>query len=153
MKDETPCALKPLVFGITSDQFDELDHLIHRLRAHGDVIASGGADELSKGSLLFIGEVIFEAASTVADIFDRIDEQTLEKTDKASSRAASMAGRPVFASKMHRDLLHARSIVQLMQTSAQQAEVEGLGGSCAGVSDLLGKVIAYVEVNFETSAQ
>lgn len=148
----TGTACKFFIFGITSDQFDELDRLIWRIRAQSDVISSGCTMHLSEESLPLLGEMIFEAAETIGEIFDRIGDQTLEKAAKAPSRAAPVAGHPMFTSQMHHALVHAQSIVQVIQNSAHQAgNAEAIGGSCVVVSDLLARVIKYVQAHFDTS--
>ena len=142
---------EPLVFGITSDQFDELDRLIHRLTAHGDVIASGCADELSDGNLLFVGEVILEAARAARAIFERIDAQKLENSAPAPAAAAPQARLPIFAHGMHDRILRAYSIMQLLGIAAYQDDgMDDAGGACRVVSDLLWQVNEYIADNFDS---
>lgn len=63
-------------FGVTLDQLDALYHLAGKLRANGDLIATGNAAALAAGSLPIIGETIFEIANAVHELIEQISAQT-----------------------------------------------------------------------------
>lgn len=72
-------------FGVTLDQIDALDRLIQTIAAHGDVLAAGGADELSGRTLPLLGQAIHEAATTVRGILDGVEAQRLERDEDGRS--------------------------------------------------------------------
>jgi hypothetical protein len=73
-----------LTFGVTLDQLDELNSLIRRITANGDVIAVCGANLLDRQSLPALGEAIYDAACGVRSILAQIHEQRVENS--ASSK-------------------------------------------------------------------
>lgn len=70
----------PLAFGVTLDQLDELNSLIRRITAKGDVVAVCAADLLDGQSLPALGEAIYDAGRRVRNIHTHIHEQRLENS-------------------------------------------------------------------------
>ncbi len=151
MKAETGFA--DLSCGLTVDQLDRLQQLTGNIRAQGDVLAIGRPRELAPGSLEVIGDVIFQAACEVREIFDQIESQRLAGATATPTSAATQATRPAFDSDMHEALLQAYSIMQLINIAAHQDDgTDDASGACTLVSALLWKVHEYVVANFESSA-
>lgn len=65
------------VFGVTLDQIDELHGLLRTITANGDMVTVGCEEPLHPQTASALGEGIFNAALTVREIVDRIEEQRL----------------------------------------------------------------------------
>lgn len=66
-----------LSFGVTLDQIDELHGLLRTITANGDMVTVGCQEPLHPQTVSALGEGIFNAALSVREIVDRIEEQRL----------------------------------------------------------------------------
>lgn len=145
-------AYEPLRFGATLDQIDELNRLVRTITASSDAIAVSGDDLMDDRSLPTLGDAIYDAGLAVREIVDQVYRQKLEKGAAVAVAAAPVAGRARFASDMHDSLLCARSIVQASDAAAgPSGAAEDAAGVCRAVSELVGRVIDYIERHFDTS--
>lgn len=62
-------------FGVTLDQIDELNRLVHAITAHGDVVMLGSASEFSDHTLSAMGEAIYDAGTAVHEILEQVQTQ------------------------------------------------------------------------------
>jgi hypothetical protein len=84
-------------FGVTLDQIDALNRLIHTISAHGDVVATGHTAELAHHTLPLMGQAIYDAALAVRTLLDQVEAQRLGQASNPRSgvgeeRAAYAAG-------------------------------------------------------------
>ncbi|SOD50768.1 hypothetical protein [Pseudoxanthomonas wuyuanensis] len=141
-----------LSFGATLNQIDELNRLVRTITASSDAIAVSGDDLMDDHSLPTLGDAIYDAGMAVREIVDQVYRQKLKKGAAAAATAVPVAGRATFASDMHDSLRCARSIVQAADTAAgQSGGAEDAAGVCRAVSELVGRVIDYIERHFDTS--
>lgn len=83
---QTGAGGKPLLFGMTLHQMDELDRLHTLIHANGDVVYSAEQAELSLDTVSEVGRAIFDAAIAVQEIMDQVSEQRLPWAPKLSPR-------------------------------------------------------------------
>lgn len=68
--------------------------------------------------------------------------------------AQNRAPRPMFAGEMHTTLVQAEAIVQVINSAAYRADgADGIGGSCWAVSQMLQRIIDYIEGHFDTTVE
>lgn len=147
-------ASRPLVFGVTLDQVDALDRLVRTIAANGDVIATGGTAHLDERSLPALGDAIYDAAHAVRDILDEVGEQKLAAAAATIAPGVPEGGRQAFPGEMRDRLLQARLIMRLAHAAAGRAGgPEDIAGACRAASEMVGKVIEYLEANFDASPE
>jgi hypothetical protein len=66
------------LFGVTLNQFDEINLLLDSLRAHGNVVTCSDHAELSDVTLSIMGDAIVRDAQKLRDIIDDVNAQELE---------------------------------------------------------------------------
>lgn len=75
--DADEAATGDLVFGVTLDQIDTLNRLVHAITAHGDVVAASDMAEYADGTLSQMGHVVFDAGLEVRAVLDEVESQRL----------------------------------------------------------------------------
>ncbi len=65
------------VFGVTLDQIDTLNRLVHAITAHGDVVAASDMAEYADGTLSQMGHMVFDAGLEVRAVLDAVEAQRL----------------------------------------------------------------------------
>ncbi|NII10159.1 hypothetical protein [Oleiagrimonas sp. C23AA] len=73
-----PSAQPRYPFGVTLDQIDELNLLLGRIAAHGDVVIASHEAEFADHTLSLVGDMIFREARQVRDIVFDIASQMLD---------------------------------------------------------------------------
>jgi hypothetical protein len=76
---KTDVAGKPLLFGVSLNQVDELNRLLGVITAMGNVFATGNAGLMREEGLVVLGDVIFDSACEVRGILDEVYGQRLRK--------------------------------------------------------------------------
>ncbi|MGY0634052.1 XAC0095 family protein [Luteimonas sp. A478] len=71
-------AVGGFVFGVTPDQFDALDRVIHTISAQGDAVAASHMADLARPTLPVLGQAIFDGATTLAELLAQVHEQRLD---------------------------------------------------------------------------
>jgi len=69
---------KRCLFGVTLDQFDEIDRLLDSLRALGNVVTCSDHAELSDATLSIMGDVIVRDVMKLRDIIGDVNAQELK---------------------------------------------------------------------------
>lgn len=64
-------------YGVTIDQIDQFNNLIRTITANGDVITVGCAEPLHSQTVSALGEAVYDAALSLREVFDQIQEQRL----------------------------------------------------------------------------
>lgn len=67
------------VFGVTMDQFDTLDRLVCRVRAHGDVVSGSDEAHFDSNTLPLVGDAIYEQAEALHALLGEVEGQSLRK--------------------------------------------------------------------------
>ena len=85
------------LFGVTLEQIDRLDRLIHMISAHGDVVIASDEAEFADYTLSALGDAIFNDARAVREIIRQVNSQRLgeargPQTGVGEERAAYRAG-------------------------------------------------------------
>lgn len=94
--DADEAATGDLVFGITLDQIDTLNRLVHAITAHGDVVAASDMAEYADGTLSQMGHVVFDAGLEFRAVLDDVEAQRLaERTPPQRVREPHAAYGPV----------------------------------------------------------
>jgi hypothetical protein len=70
---------KPLLFGVTLNQVDELNRLLGVITTMGNVFSTGNAGLMHEEGLVVLGDVIFDSACEVRGILGEVYNQRLRK--------------------------------------------------------------------------
>jgi len=74
---------KRFIFGVTLDQFDEINLLLERLRAFGNVVTCSDHAELSDATLSIMGDAIVRDVTKLRDVISDVNAQGLESPHSA----------------------------------------------------------------------
>lgn len=89
------------VVGVSLEQVDALDHLVVRLSALADVVATADPGELAQGTLPSLGYAMLEAVAQVREVLRQVEGQRLR--GRGTSRTPVREGRAVYALRHHAD--------------------------------------------------
>ena len=92
VEEENDTADERFAFGLTVTQVDALDRLARTISAHGDVVTTGRTAELAEGTLVQLGQAIFDAADGVQSILDQVETQRLEQGARSPGRVGEERG-------------------------------------------------------------
>lgn len=67
------------LFGVTLDQIDTLNRLVHAITAHGDVVAASDMAEYADGTLAQMGHTVFDASLEVRAVLEAVASQRLRE--------------------------------------------------------------------------
>lgn len=67
------------LFGVTLDQIDTLNRLVHAITAHGDVVAASDMAEYADGTLAQMGYTVFDAGLEVRAVLEAVASQRLRE--------------------------------------------------------------------------
>lgn len=73
-------------YGVAVRQMDALDRLFRMLAAHGDLLATTHATDLSGGTLPAIGEALHTHALAMRDLLDQVETQRLDEAPGRQDR-------------------------------------------------------------------
>jgi len=67
------------LFGVTLDQIDTLNRLVHAITAHGDVVAASDMAEYADGTLAQMGHTVFDSGLEVRAVLEAVASQRLRE--------------------------------------------------------------------------
>ncbi|WCE04157.1 hypothetical protein [Pseudoxanthomonas sp. JBR18] len=77
--DEGDAEAGDFLFGVTLDQIDTLNRLVHAITAHGDVVAASDMAEYADGTLAQMGHTVFDAGLEVRAVLEAVASQRLRE--------------------------------------------------------------------------